>query len=143
MTNVYEQVSKSECCKQTGKAPLGVRWIDVNKHDEKYSMCKSSLVAKDYDNSQEFPRRSVSLVTSPKGIFGQRLRSSRSAPRNCKLLVSILWHEASSRKLVEVLRRGATQRFSRQMDSPHLHLRRIFVSHPLEELWCSCTVTMS
>ena len=33
--NVYEKVPKSECQKETGKAPIGVRWVDVNKQDEK------------------------------------------------------------------------------------------------------------
>ena len=33
--NVYENVTESERYKETGKAPIGVRWIDVNKQDEK------------------------------------------------------------------------------------------------------------
>ena len=30
---VYENVPLSECCDQTGKGPIGTRWVDVNKGD--------------------------------------------------------------------------------------------------------------
>ena len=51
--NVYEKVPKSDCYKETGKAPIGVRWVDVNKQDEKDPLYRSRLVAKDYNNSKE------------------------------------------------------------------------------------------
>ena len=35
---VYEKVPKSQCYNETGKAPIGVRWVDVNKQDEKRSI---------------------------------------------------------------------------------------------------------
>eukprot|EP00973_Karenia_brevis_P025635 3536728-Karenia_brevis.AAC.1 len=31
--NVYRKVGIQECWKQTGRGPIGVRWIDVNKQD--------------------------------------------------------------------------------------------------------------
>ena len=51
--NVCEKVPKSDCYKETGKAPIGVRWVDVNKQDEKDPLYRSRLVAKDYNNSKE------------------------------------------------------------------------------------------
>ena len=30
---VYEKVSANECWRETGKAPIGVRWVDINKGD--------------------------------------------------------------------------------------------------------------
>ena len=88
--NVYEKVPKSECDKESGKAPRGVRWVDVNKQDEKYPLYRSRLVAKDYNNSKEpdlytatprleFLRLIVSLAASSQDkmwkaveIYGQR-----------------------------------------------------------------------
>ena len=31
--NVYEKVPISKCLQETGKAPISVRWIDVNKQE--------------------------------------------------------------------------------------------------------------
>ena len=30
---VYEKVNVSECWAETGKAPIAVRWVDINKGD--------------------------------------------------------------------------------------------------------------
>ena len=37
----------SECWKNTGKAPIGTRWIDVNKGDDQYPDYRSRLVAQE------------------------------------------------------------------------------------------------
>ena len=42
---VYEEVDLEEAWSQTGKAPIGVRWVDVRKSEGIY---RSRLVAKDY-----------------------------------------------------------------------------------------------
>ena len=65
-----------------GKAPIGVRCVDVNKQDEKDPLYRSRLVAKDYNNSKEpdlytatpplgFLRLIVSLAASPQDKCGR------------------------------------------------------------------------
>ena len=43
---VYEKVPIEECRHQTGKPPIGVRWVDINKGDETFKNYRSRLVAK-------------------------------------------------------------------------------------------------
>ena len=44
---VYIKVPIDECYRVTGKAPIGTRWVDVNKGDEQDPEYRSRLVAKD------------------------------------------------------------------------------------------------
>ena len=50
---VYKKVPRSKCFQQTGKGPIGVRWIDVNKQDEEDPLYRSRLVAKDFNNYKD------------------------------------------------------------------------------------------
>ena len=43
---VYEKVSIKECWAKTENAPIGVRWVDVNKGDKAHPNYRSRLVAK-------------------------------------------------------------------------------------------------
>ena len=43
---VYEKVPIEECWHQTGKPPIAVRWVDINKGDETFKNYRSRLVAK-------------------------------------------------------------------------------------------------
>ena len=43
---VYTKTELSECWKETGKAPVKVRWIDINKGDSENPDYRSRLVAK-------------------------------------------------------------------------------------------------
>ena len=45
---VYCKVSIEECRSKTGKGPIGVRWIDINKGDEHHPNYRSRLVAKEF-----------------------------------------------------------------------------------------------
>ena len=45
--NVYTKVPISECVASTGKQPIGSKWIDINKGDEKEPNYRSRLVAKE------------------------------------------------------------------------------------------------
>ncbi len=45
--NVYVKRPISECYEVTGKAPLGIRWIDINKGDDLVEELRSRLVAKE------------------------------------------------------------------------------------------------
>ena len=44
--NVYNKVSLKKCWERTGKAPIGVRWVGVNKGDKIHPEYRSRLVAK-------------------------------------------------------------------------------------------------
>ena len=45
---VYVKVPKQECWLQTGKEPIAVRWIDINKGDVENPNYRSRLVAKEF-----------------------------------------------------------------------------------------------
>ena len=45
--NVYTKVPISECFGETGKRPIGTRWVDVNKGDENHPEYRSRLVAQE------------------------------------------------------------------------------------------------
>ena len=45
--NVYTKVPIAECVARTGKRPIGSKWIDINKGDEKEPNYRSRLVAKE------------------------------------------------------------------------------------------------
>ncbi len=49
---VYEKVDIEECWDATGKAPIGVRWVDVNKGDEIHPEVRSRLVAKEINKGK-------------------------------------------------------------------------------------------
>ena len=44
--NVYTKVQIEECKRIIGKAPIGVRWVEVNKDDELNPKYGSRLVSK-------------------------------------------------------------------------------------------------
>ena len=46
---VYEKVNIDEAWKETGKAPIAVRWVDVNKGDSRVPNYRSRLVAKEFN----------------------------------------------------------------------------------------------
>ena len=45
---VYKKVPRAKCFEATGKAPISVRWIDVNKGDTSAPNYRSRLVAREY-----------------------------------------------------------------------------------------------
>ena len=44
---VYVKVPIKECWEKTGKKPIGVRWVDINKGDQVNPEYRSRLVAKE------------------------------------------------------------------------------------------------
>ena len=50
---LYTKVHASECWKKTGKAPIKVRWIDINKGDTKGPNYRSRLVAKEINTCKK------------------------------------------------------------------------------------------
>ena len=45
--DVYSKVPIRECLETTGRKPIGVKWVDVNKGDERRPEYRSRLVAKE------------------------------------------------------------------------------------------------
>ena len=52
---VYRKVPREKCYEQTGKAPIGVRWVDVNKQDNINPKYRSRLVAKHFKTGASNP----------------------------------------------------------------------------------------
>ena len=48
-TGVYEKVDVSESLKETGKAPIAVRWVDIYKGDSANPNYRSRLVVKEFN----------------------------------------------------------------------------------------------
>ncbi len=44
---VWERAPTTECWKETGKAPIGSKWVDVNKGDAKNPLIRSRFVVKE------------------------------------------------------------------------------------------------
>ena len=49
---VYEKVKVSECWEKTGKAPIGVKWVDINKGDSTNPNYRSRLVAMEFKTEE-------------------------------------------------------------------------------------------
>ena len=52
---VYEKVSVEECMRATGRKPIGVRWVDINKGDSAQPNYRSRLVAKEFKGKEDRP----------------------------------------------------------------------------------------
>eukprot|EP00973_Karenia_brevis_P049190 6823036-Karenia_brevis.AAC.1 len=50
---VYKKVPKSKCHQLTGREPIGVRWVDVNKQDNDNPLYRSRLVAKQFKTGKD------------------------------------------------------------------------------------------
>ena len=69
--NVYLKVPIEECYQVTGKGPLGLKWIDINKGDDECEQYKSRLVAKEikFDKREDLfaptpPLESIKMLLS-------------------------------------------------------------------------------
>ena len=52
---VYDKVDLSECLSATGRKPIAVRWVDINKGDSANPNYRSRLVAKEYKGNDDRP----------------------------------------------------------------------------------------
>ena len=59
---VYEKVPTEECWRETGAAPIGTRWVDVNKGDDGKPEYRSRLVAKEIKTNK---REDLFAATPP------------------------------------------------------------------------------
>ena len=51
--NVFTFVPISECYTFTGKAPIGTRWVDINKNDEAQPEYRSRCVAQEVNRGND------------------------------------------------------------------------------------------
>ena len=49
---VYRKVSIQQCWNETGKNPIGVRWVDVNKGDNENPEIRCRITAKEFNNNK-------------------------------------------------------------------------------------------
>jgi hypothetical protein len=84
---VYVKVPVEECWDKTGKAPIGVRWVDVRKNDDTH---RSRLVARDF--------RPKSRVDDLEGLF-----ASMPPLELVKLLIVMAAEECRRGKLEKVM----------------------------------------
>ena len=68
---MYLKVPIEECYQVTGKGPLGLKWIDINKGDDEFEQYKSRLVAKEikFDKREDLfaptpPLESIKILLS-------------------------------------------------------------------------------
>ena len=59
---VYVKVNIEECYEKTGKAPIGTRWVDVNKGDSVHPEYRSRLVAQEINTGK---REDLFAATPP------------------------------------------------------------------------------
>ena len=48
--DVYDKVPVAECWNSTGRAPVKVKWIDINKGDDDNPNYRSRLVGEEFNN---------------------------------------------------------------------------------------------
>ena len=53
--NVYDKVPLSKCMQATGRRPIAVRWVDINKGDSANPNYRSRLVAKEFRGNDDRP----------------------------------------------------------------------------------------
>ena len=74
---IWRVVPLKECWERTGKAPVGVRWVDTNKGSEGTPEIRSRLVARDFRCKADKDREDLFVATPP--IEAERLALSRAA----------------------------------------------------------------
>ena len=74
---IWEVVPLGECWRRTGKAPVGVRWVDTNKGNEEIPEIRSRLVARDFRCRSDKDRGDLFAATPP--LEAERLALSRAA----------------------------------------------------------------
>ena len=82
--NLYTKVPTDDCYKRTGKAPISVRWIDINKGDTDRPNYRSRLVAREINT---YKRDDLFAGTPP--LEALKLLLSMSASGNTGELIMI------------------------------------------------------
>ena len=82
---VYEKVPIEDCYRQTGRSPIGVRWVDVNKGGSKAPLYRSRLVANQFNKSKDLE---LFAATPPLEAFRAVISSSTSGLEEKVLMVN-------------------------------------------------------
>ena len=90
---VHEKVNVSECWTETGKAPIAVRWVDINKGDTQNPNYRSRLVAKEFNTGV---RPELYAATPPSEVFStdaepcRQRKVARNRAHVCRCFSSVL-----------------------------------------------------
>ena len=89
--NVYSKVPISQCLERTGKKPIGVRWVIVNKGDEVDYNVRARLVGKEFKTNNTMAMFAATPpLEAKKFLFSKAATSqARSSPRGASNLVFI------------------------------------------------------
>ena len=79
---VYEKVDLKRCWDETGKNPIAVRWVDINKGDDQNPNYRSRLVAKEYRDDV----KPELYAPTPPGECLRLMLSRLASDKNMKLL---------------------------------------------------------
>ena len=82
---LYDKVPVSECIKKTGRAPITVRWIDINKGDEACPNYRSRLVAREINTHK---RDDLFAATLPLEAMKAVLSMSATANKGEILMIN-------------------------------------------------------
>ena len=52
---VWRHVPREECLRNTGRQPIKVRWVDINKGDDVVPLYRSRIVAKETKTNLRLP----------------------------------------------------------------------------------------
>ena len=74
---VYDEVDVEECFKETGRAPISVRWVDVNKGSDEEPVIRCRLVARDFKLKGDKDRADLFAATPPLEALRMLIRMSR------------------------------------------------------------------
>ena len=75
---IWKEVPTQDCWDKTGKGPVSVRWVDVNKGGEDKMEVRSRLVARDFKGNDK-DRDDLFAGTPP--LEAKRMLLSRAATR--------------------------------------------------------------
>ena len=64
------------CWQNTGKKPIGVRWVDTNKGSEEVPDVRCRLVARDFKNKKDTDREDLFAATPP--VEAERMALSKA-----------------------------------------------------------------
>ena len=79
---VYRKVHRDECWKATGKGPIQVRWVDINKGDDVHPNYRSRLVAKEFKTDV----RPDLYAPTPPGECLRLMLSQLACRKNARLM---------------------------------------------------------
>ena len=77
----------SECIEVTGKKPVKVRWVDVNKGDDDSPNVRCRIVAKDFNTDKRLDLFAATPPLEYLRFLVSRCASSQMGPRKTKLMV--------------------------------------------------------